>query len=73
MISFDWLCFEKIIKLMETKFNGYMTFQEAVKYANLPYCYKGDKYIPEFLKEKIIIMLPKGENEQLYILRKKNE
>ena len=73
MFSVDWLCFEKIIELMETKFNGYMTFKEAVFFTGLPRHYRGDTYIPKFLKNKIIVMLPKGEKEQLYILRKKNE
>ena len=73
MISIDWMCFERIIKFMENQFNGYMTFQDAVYYANLPLHYKGNTYVPEFLAHKIIVMLPRGEKEQLYILRKKDE
>jgi hypothetical protein len=70
MFSVDWLCFEKIISLMETEFNGYMTYEEAVLHAELPRHYKGDRYFPEFLKHKVIVMIPKGKNKQLYILRK---
>ena len=58
---------------METKLNGYMTFQEAVVLAGLPRYYKGDKYVPSFFKNKIIVMLPENEEEQLYILKDKNE
>jgi len=72
MISVEWMSFEKIIELMETKFNGLMTFEDAVYFADLPMHYRGSTYIPEFLKNKIIVMLPKGEKEQLYILRKKD-
>jgi len=70
MFSVDWLCFEKIVELMKTKFNGYMTFKEAVFFTGLPRHYRGSTYIPNFLKNKIIVMLPDGEKEQLYILRK---
>ena len=55
---------------MKTKFNGYMTFKEAVFFTGLPRHYRGSTYIPNFLKNKIIVMLPDGEKEQLYILRK---
>ena len=48
MLSFDWMCFERIIKYMENEFNGYMTFNDAVYYANLPLHYKGNTYVPEF-------------------------
>ena len=54
MFSVDWLCFEKIIELMETKFNGYMTFKEAVFFTGLPRHYRGNTYIPNFLKNKIL-------------------
>tara|TARA_R100001082_G_C4339032_1_gene149203 strand:+ start:397 stop:618 length:222 start_codon:yes stop_codon:yes gene_type:complete len=73
MISVDWMCFKKIIKFMENDFNGRMCFKDAVYYAGLPMHYRGNTYIPEFLQHKIIVMLPKGEKEQLYILRKNNE
>ena len=55
---------------METKTNGYMTFDEAVSRVDLPRRYRGSTYVPKFLREKIIVMLPDGEKEQLYILRK---
>ena len=70
MISGEWMSFEKIIELMETKFNGFITFEDAVYFADLPMHYRGSKYVPEFLKHKIIVMLPENEKEQLYILRK---
>jgi|TARA_Y100001951_G_C11169749_1_gene199564 hypothetical protein len=70
MFSVDWLCFEKIIELMEKEFNGYMTYRDAVFFAGLPRHYRGNVYFPEFLKHKVIVMLPEGEDEQLYILRK---
>jgi len=55
---------------METKTKGYMTFNEAVFEVGLPRFYRGSTYVPRFLKDKIIVMLPDGEKEQLYILRK---
>jgi len=73
MFSIDWLCFKRMIELMETKTNGYMTFDEAVSRVDLPRRYRGSTYVPKFLREKIIVMLPDGEKEQLYILRKQNE
>jgi len=59
-----------MIELMETKTNGYMTFDDAVFKVGLPRCYRGSTYVPKFLKDKIIVMLPDGEKEQLYILRR---
>jgi hypothetical protein len=69
MFSVDWLSFLKIIELMETKYNGWITFREAVFAAGLPRCYRGDTYVPNFLRHKIAVILPKGEVEQLYVLK----
>ena len=70
MFSVDWLCFKKMVKLMEKKTRGYMTFNEAVLKVGLPRFYRGSTYVPEFLSDKIIATLPDGEKEQLYVLRK---
>ncbi len=64
------MCFDKILEIMENKSSGHLTFKDAVYFANLPLHYRGNTYVPDYLKDKIIVMLPKGEKEQLYILRR---
>jgi len=72
MLNTDWLRFQRMIDLMETEFNGHMTFREAVFTTGLPLYYKGDTYVPKFMKDKLKAILPKGEEEQVYIIRRDN-
>jgi len=73
MVSTDWMHFKTIMELMEKRYNGYMTFREAVYAAGLPRWYKGNLSIPNFFRHKMKAILPKGKDEQLYILKKSNE
>jgi|1_EtaG_2_1085319.scaffolds.fasta_scaffold11283_2 hypothetical protein len=72
MISVGWLPFRKMIEFMETKFDGRMTFRQAVFMTGLPRHYKGSKYVPEFYRHKLKAILPDGEEEQIYIIRRDN-